>query len=166
MPLPLLPATALDHYRRGAPGQPDFEKELRAIFGRTPDEPLPDLSLFPPELMEFESPKAESGSEMLDRMPAFDREGERGPYYRFNFQLTLAEGGKRFVTEWVDSSRKLKAWLQALGVPLQEQGDAFAFDDEDVAPRKVGGLDIKPPRQDKNDPSRFYTGGVRQVIGQ
>jgi uncharacterized protein YcbX len=53
---PLLPADALDHYRRGAPTHEDIVEELRSIFGRTPDEPLPDLGLFPPELMEFESP--------------------------------------------------------------------------------------------------------------
>ena len=53
---PLLPADALDHYRRGAPLHEDIEQEMRAMFGRTPDEPLPDLSVFPPELIEFESP--------------------------------------------------------------------------------------------------------------
>ena len=53
---PLLPASALDHYRRGAPDDADMERELRAIFGRAPDEPLPDLSVFPPEILEFESP--------------------------------------------------------------------------------------------------------------
>ena len=53
---PLVPADALDHYRRGQPDHDDLEKELRAIFGREPDEPLPDLGLFPPELLEFESP--------------------------------------------------------------------------------------------------------------
>jgi len=53
---PLLPADALDHYRRGAPSHDDLERELRAIFGRAGDEPLPDLGLFPPELLEFESP--------------------------------------------------------------------------------------------------------------
>jgi len=53
---PLLPADALEHYRRGAPAHQDMEQEMRAIFGRTPDEPIPDLSVFPPELMEFESP--------------------------------------------------------------------------------------------------------------
>ncbi len=53
---PLLPADALDHYRRGAPDQEDFEQELRDMFGREPNEPLPDLALFPPELIEFESP--------------------------------------------------------------------------------------------------------------
>ena len=31
-------------------------EELRDIFGRLPDEPLPDLSVFPPELFEFTSP--------------------------------------------------------------------------------------------------------------
>lgn len=53
---PLLPADALDHYRRGPAAHEDIVEELRAIFGRLPDEPLPDLSLFPPEIMEFESP--------------------------------------------------------------------------------------------------------------
>jgi uncharacterized protein YcbX len=53
---PLMPPEALDHYRRGAPTHEDMEQEMRAIFGRAPDENLPDLSVFPPELMEFESP--------------------------------------------------------------------------------------------------------------
>ena len=52
---PLLPADQLDHYRRGAPDTEDFEKELRAVFGRLPEEPLPDLTGFE-ELLEFESP--------------------------------------------------------------------------------------------------------------
>ena len=50
---PLLPADQLDHYRRGAPDTEDFEQELRAVFGRLPDEPLPDLAGFE-ELLEFE----------------------------------------------------------------------------------------------------------------
>ena len=52
---PLLPAEQLHHYRRGAPDTEDFEQELRAVFGRLPDEPLPDLTGFE-ELLEFESP--------------------------------------------------------------------------------------------------------------
>jgi hypothetical protein len=53
---PLLPADALAHYRRGAPDHADMLTELRAIFGRMPDEPLPDLSKLPRELFEYESP--------------------------------------------------------------------------------------------------------------
>lgn len=52
----LRPASELEHYRRGAPDTDDVMVELRAIFGREGDEPLPDLSVFPPEIMEFESP--------------------------------------------------------------------------------------------------------------
>ena len=52
---PLLPAAQLDHYRRGAPDTEDFEQELRTVFGRLPNEPLPDLTGFE-ELFEFESP--------------------------------------------------------------------------------------------------------------
>ncbi len=53
---PLMPTDMLDHYRRGAPDHEDFEQELREIFARTPDEPLPDISVFPPEILEYESP--------------------------------------------------------------------------------------------------------------
>ncbi len=53
---PLLPSDALDHYRRGGPVEEDMETELRRVFARTPDEPLPDLSRFPETLVEFESP--------------------------------------------------------------------------------------------------------------
>lgn len=49
-------ADDLDHFRRGAPDHSDPLTELRAIFGREPDEPLPDLNVFPPEVAEFESP--------------------------------------------------------------------------------------------------------------
>lgn len=53
---PLLPADRLDHYRRGAPVLEDMEAEFRRVFGRTDDEPLPDISKFPEFVMEFESP--------------------------------------------------------------------------------------------------------------
>jgi hypothetical protein len=53
---PIVPAETLDHYRRSPPDDEDFEKELRAVFGRTPEEPLPDLAKFPPEIFEYESP--------------------------------------------------------------------------------------------------------------
>ena len=34
----------------------DLMDDLRATFGRVEDEPLPDLSQFPAEIIEFESP--------------------------------------------------------------------------------------------------------------
>jgi len=53
---PLQPPDDLDHYRRGAPDSDDLMDELRDMFQRTEDEPLPDFSVFPPEIIEFESP--------------------------------------------------------------------------------------------------------------
>jgi hypothetical protein len=52
----LRPVDDLDHYRRGAPDSDDVVAELRGIFGRDDDEPLPDFSVFPPIIAEFESP--------------------------------------------------------------------------------------------------------------
>jgi uncharacterized protein YcbX len=52
----LRPADDLDHYRRGAADSDDVVAELRGVFGREDDEPLPDFSVFPPIIAEFESP--------------------------------------------------------------------------------------------------------------
>jgi uncharacterized protein YcbX len=55
--LEALPAdNNLDHFRRGPGDSDDPLQELRAIFGRTEDEPLPNFAAFPPEVVEFESP--------------------------------------------------------------------------------------------------------------
>jgi uncharacterized protein YcbX len=53
---PRLPAERREHYRRVFEEGVDPMEDLRAIFGRLPDEPLPDLSVFPPELFELTSP--------------------------------------------------------------------------------------------------------------
>ncbi len=53
---PLVPADQLDRYRRTAAPGGDVEAELRRVFARTADEPLPDLSKFPAELFQYESP--------------------------------------------------------------------------------------------------------------
>lgn len=53
---PLRSADHLEHFRRGAPDSSDPLAEIRAVMGREDDEPLPDFSIFPPEIMEFESP--------------------------------------------------------------------------------------------------------------
>jgi len=50
------PAENTEFYRRGQPDNPDFLADLRDIFGRVDDEPLPDFNVFPPEMMEFEYP--------------------------------------------------------------------------------------------------------------
>jgi uncharacterized protein len=52
----LRPAEDREHYRRGAAYHDDPMDELRSIFGRTDDEPLPDFSVFPEEIFEHESP--------------------------------------------------------------------------------------------------------------
>ena len=52
----LRPADDLEHYRRGDAYHDDPMEELRSIFGRTEDEPLPDLTVFPPTIFVHESP--------------------------------------------------------------------------------------------------------------
>lgn len=51
---PRRPAEDREHYKRVLPD--DLEGDLREVFGRLPDEPLPNLEVFPPELFEYTSP--------------------------------------------------------------------------------------------------------------
>jgi MOSC domain-containing protein len=53
---PIQPVGRTDFYLRAAPEGGDMMRELREIFGRLPDEPLPDLSAVPPEIMQYTSP--------------------------------------------------------------------------------------------------------------
>ena len=46
----------LDHFVRGPGDSDDPLVELRSIFGRTDDEPLPNFAAFPPEVATYESP--------------------------------------------------------------------------------------------------------------
>lgn len=45
-----------DFWLRGTPDSADFLEELRSVFGRLEDEPLPDLTIFPPVMMTHEYP--------------------------------------------------------------------------------------------------------------
>lgn len=105
---PLLPADALDHYRRGAPTHEDMERELRAIFGRAPDEPLPDLSVFPLEILEYESPPGtyfDAFPLLLLTRTSLRTMAERHPDSRFDVRrfrpnlLLEAEDGEGFPEE-------------------------------------------------------------------
>jgi uncharacterized protein YcbX len=53
---PIQPASEREFLRRAAPDNPDMMAELRQVFGRLEDEPLPDLSTLPPQILEFTSP--------------------------------------------------------------------------------------------------------------
>jgi hypothetical protein len=46
----------LDHFVRGAADSDDMMAELRGIFGRDENEPLPNFASFPPEVATYESP--------------------------------------------------------------------------------------------------------------
>ena len=48
---PRRPAGDAEHYKRGAPDHSDLMTELRSIFARQEDEPLPNLGDFPPEIL-------------------------------------------------------------------------------------------------------------------
>ncbi|MGA0840628.1 MAG: MOSC domain-containing protein [Pseudomonadales bacterium] len=52
---PVQPASNLAHYRRRPMAPPDMGAEMAEIFQRLPDEPMPDFSIFAPELSQYTS---------------------------------------------------------------------------------------------------------------
>ena len=108
---PLLPPDNLEHYRRGPPDSEDFEQELREIFGRTPNEPLPDLSAFA-EVIEFESPPGtyfDAFPIMLMTQQSLDTMSHAAPNsafdekrFRANFILDVGGSTDRFPEQaWI-----------------------------------------------------------------
>ena len=53
---PIQPPSERDLLKRGAPDNPDIRAEMREVFGRLENEPLPDFSTLPPQILEFTSP--------------------------------------------------------------------------------------------------------------
>lgn len=108
---PLLPADQVAHFRRNPP-QPgtDREAELRALFGRTADEALPDLSLLatvqPPPGSYFDAypllVMTRSSLDALARDAAAAGIAANFDVRRFRPNLLLAGAGEGFVENaWV-----------------------------------------------------------------
>jgi uncharacterized protein YcbX len=125
---PLVPAENRDHYRRGAPTHEDFEQEMRATFARLPDEPLPDLMVFPPELFELESPPGtyfDAFPLLLMSTRALRTMDERHPESRFdvrrfrpNLVLDVTDAAGDGFPEMQWAGRRLKVGDAELAVTI------------------------------------------------
>jgi hypothetical protein len=125
---PLQPPEDLAHYMRGAPDSNDMLAELRQIFGRLEDEPLPDLAQFPPEIMQFTSPlgtyfdvfplhlltsQSLAALSVLDRSASFDVRR-----FRPNLLIEGEERGGRFVElDWCGRSLRVGGTRIAVSMP-------------------------------------------------
>src|SRR2546425_8545994 len=164
---PLRPPDERAHYRRGLPDNPDFEAELRAIFGRLPDEPLPDLSVFPQELFEYTSPPGTyfdalplhlltaASLRVLERLNPASRFDRRR--FRPNF-LIEPEGGRDELVDggWCGETLriggatvKVEMGTPRCSMTMQPQGDL---------PKDPGGLRTGGRHADQNH--RVYARGV------
>ena len=125
---PLQPAESRDHYRRGRPDNADFETELRSIFGRLPDEPLPDLTGLPPEVFEFTSPLGTyfdafpvnvltraSLAELAARNPSAQFDRRR---FRPNFLVEPLDGRRGLIeNEWCGKNLRIGGAVLAITMP-------------------------------------------------
>ena len=114
------------------------------------------------ELTGFECPAEE-------KLPAYDPDGARGPYAYFGFKVAKADGKTLWPEEWVEigegSGRKIQDFLAAAGVELTDDGNGgFRFATEDVAPRKLNGIQMAAPRASKTTGTMF-NGKVVAIIG-
>jgi hypothetical protein len=122
---PRRPPSDHDHYRRAAPDNPDFVAEMREIFGRLEDEPLPDLTVFPPEILEFTSPLGTyfdafpvhvlttASIEALGGAPKFDRRR-----FRPNFFVETEASARGLVeTNWCGRTVRVGGLRLAIQMP-------------------------------------------------
>ncbi len=97
-------------------------------------------------------------------LPGYDKEGKKGPHAFFLVRVVLPTGQDTLVRCHIDNMKKLKVALVAVGVEVAASGsDGIAFDTEDVAPRKLAGVEVKDPREGPN--GTMYNGDVIRFIG-
>ena len=111
---------------------------------------------FEVELTGFEHPAEE-------KMPAYDKDGERGPYAYFGF-VCKGQDGIVFYDHWEPigpgtGSREVK-WLRNIGVEVTEN---LEFDTSTVTSRKVI-IQVKDPRTDAKT-GKVYNGNLVNIIG-
>lgn len=98
-----------------------------------------------------------------ERMPGYDRDGERGPYAYLGFKVITEATGMIFFNVWEPisdfSGSKLVQHLTALGVATEDDGNgAVTFDADTVAGTPVAGIQVTASRNG-------YNGRLVQIIG-
>jgi hypothetical protein len=124
----LRPPSELDFYRNVGSLPEDVEGYLRDLFARTKEEPLPDLSVFPPEIFEFSTPPgtffdafpllvmSEAGLAHLQSRASDSRFDVR----RFRPNLVIGDtGGDAPIPEFGWSGRKLRVGSAVLSVGVE-----------------------------------------------
>ncbi len=125
---PIQPPSERDFLKRGAPDNPDMTAELRQVFGRLENEPLPDLSTLPPQILKFTSPfgtffdafpfnvlTTASLSAMLSRNPAADFDSRR---FRPNILIETKSGIEGLVeAEWSGRTLRIGATRIKIEMP-------------------------------------------------
>ena len=123
---PLAPTDDLEHYRRGPSDHADQLEGMRAVFALEVDEPLPDFSAFPPDIVEFESPPGTyyDAWPLLVLTTSSLRELQRlAPasvidVRRFRPSILLADDGEGFVEQgWSGRQARLGGAVIELGAP-------------------------------------------------
>jgi uncharacterized protein YcbX len=125
---PIQPPTERDFLKRAAPDNPDMTAELREVFGRLENEPLPDLSTLPPQILEFTSPfgtffdafpfnvlTTASLNAMTSRNPAADFDSRR---FRPNVLVETKSGIEGLVeAEWSGRTLRIGATRIKIEMP-------------------------------------------------
>ncbi len=116
LPAELTPITAEPFRREPPPPGTDMEAYLRAMFARNADEPLPDLSVFPQEVMAYEAPPGtwfDALPILLMTIQGLDaltkaRSESRFDVRRFRPNILIDAGGEGFVeNQWVGKTMRI-----------------------------------------------------------
>jgi uncharacterized protein YcbX len=138
---PVQPRENIEFYRRYKPDAAQFAQEIADVFAREPGEPMPDLSQFPPEIMDYVSrPGTFFDNEELnlvttasigylqDKNPGANWDIRR---FRPNFHIQTPDGQTGLVeNDWVGKTIKIgtaviriSAETPRCGMTVRPQGE-------------------------------------------
>lgn len=107
------------------------------------------------ELVGFEYPST--------KLPGWDKDGAKGPWALFTVKVTRQDGERAFFDKFVEPIMLAK-YLVSVGVEPEFTGDGgFTFESDEVAGRKLVGVEIKPPREWNG---KLYNGDIKQFLSE
>jgi hypothetical protein len=98
-----------------------------------------------------------------DKLPGWDKTGEKGPWALFTVMIVTEDGERHFIDKFYESTGLAKALISVGVSPEFEADGGFTFDTDDVAGRKLRGVEVKPPREYNG---KTYNGDIKAFIAE
>jgi hypothetical protein len=117
------------------------------------------------ELWRFEFPAVERACPFKKEQAWILENPTKHAHAYFGFSVVTRDGNKHYVDRWVRNDRKRlrKALLEVGATVADGANGSIQFDTDDVAPRKLGGLEMGEAREYEGE---MRTGFINKVLGK